>query len=163
MSISSSQQKQSFPAINSDFREIESCKTLTDLRRVEDFHLRKLNNCEQDLYELSKELTSLQITLQRNQIHSKLLKTNIFQVFKIRFDTAIPLINNIRVGRLPHERVEWKEINAGIGQIALLVDALSGALNFTFSKYKITPLGNFSTIQKSNERQNLHYELLFLF
>ncbi|KAF2353201.1 Atg6/Beclin, partial [Trinorchestia longiramus] len=78
----------------------------------------------------------------------KLKQTNIFNIaFHIWKNDHISTINNFRLGRLPTMQVSWTEINAALGQMALLLVSLARRFEFTFSKYKIVPYGNHSYIR----------------
>jgi beclin 1 len=51
-----------------------------------------------------------------------LLATNVLDMaFFIWKDGEYGTINGLRLGRLPNENVEWVEINAAFGQIAMLL------------------------------------------
>lgn len=52
-------------------------------------------------------------------------------------DGPFGTINSLRLGRLPQCTVEWSEINAGIGQAALLLDTISNKIHFKFKQYHI--------------------------
>jgi hypothetical protein len=56
-------------------------------------------------------------------------------------------INNFRLGRLPVETVEWSEINAALGQVALLLSTIEHETPMTFS-YELFPKGSQSQIAK---------------
>ena len=56
-------------------------------------------------------------------------------------------INNFRLGRLPVEVVEWPEINAALGQVALLLSTIEHETPMTFS-YELFPKGSQSQIAK---------------
>ncbi|XP_018007303.1 beclin-1-like protein isoform X2 [Hyalella azteca] len=78
----------------------------------------------------------------------KLKQTNIFNIaFHIWKDDHISTINNFRLGRLPTMQVTWTEINAALGQMALLLVSLARRFEFSFSKYKIVAYGNHSYIK----------------
>lgn len=58
-------------------------------------------------------------------------------------------INGFRLGRLPaYMTVEWADINAGLGQVVLLLDTLVRRAGFRFRKHQLVPLGSFSKIIK---------------
>jgi len=58
-------------------------------------------------------------------------------------------INGCRLGRLPaYMTVEWADINAGLGQVVLLLDTLVRRAGFRFRNHQLVPLGSFSKIIK---------------
>lgn len=58
-------------------------------------------------------------------------------------------INGCRLGRLPaYMTVEWADINAGLGQVVLLLDTLVRRAGFRFRNHQLMPLGSFSKIIK---------------
>ncbi len=58
-------------------------------------------------------------------------------------------INGCRLGRLPaYITVEWADINAGLGHVALLLATLVERADFRFRHYQLQPLGSFSKIVK---------------
>eukprot|EP00617_Octactis_speculum_P012874 CAMPEP_0185779438 /NCGR_PEP_ID=MMETSP1174-20130828/95814_1 /TAXON_ID=35687 /ORGANISM="Dictyocha speculum, Strain CCMP1381" /LENGTH=270 /DNA_ID=CAMNT_0028468599 /DNA_START=25 /DNA_END=837 /DNA_ORIENTATION=- len=73
--------------------------------------------------------------------------------FYIWHDGPFGTINGFRLGRLPIESVDWHEINAALGQLALLLKLIENLTNLNFD-YDIKPMGSFSTIaQKPKEGQ----------
>jgi len=58
-------------------------------------------------------------------------------------------INNLRLGRLASDPVEWSEVNAAWGQTALLLSALARKIGLTFERYRLVPYGNHSYIEVS--------------
>lgn len=75
------------------------------------------------LLELSDENrhTLSQIRYSTEQLH-RLTRANVLEMaFFIWKDGDYGTINGLRLGRMPHEVVEWHEINAAFGQAALLL------------------------------------------
>jgi len=68
--------------------------------------------------------------------------------FSIWHDGAFGTICGLRLGRLPDVPVEWSEINAAWGQVALLLATLAREAHFSFSKYRIIPQGSVSKLAK---------------
>ena len=54
-------------------------------------------------------------------------------------------INNFRLGRLPVDTVEWSEINAALGQVALLLSIVEQETDLVL-KHQLFPKGSFSQI-----------------
>ncbi|VDK29807.1 unnamed protein product [Gongylonema pulchrum] len=94
----------------------------------------------------------------------KLSKINVLNTaFHIWQQGCFGTINGFRLGQLPHSQVEWNEINAAWGQLALLLNAsykflfaveiirkytLGDCLDdFHFSVYRIVPMGSYSFVQ----------------
>lgn len=76
--------------------------------------------------------------------------------------------------------MEWSEINAGLGQAALLLNSLAkridvqfakyassihrtSSLTFAMHRYRIVPLGSFSYIEDLNERKGGKFTQLPLY
>lgn len=55
-------------------------------------------------------------------------------------------INGCRLGRLPGQSVGNAEINAALGQVALLLAHLSQRLGFVFRRHRVIPMGSHSKI-----------------
>ncbi|KAG5193136.1 autophagy protein Apg6-domain-containing protein [Tribonema minus] len=83
--------------------------------------------------------------------------------FHIWYAGALATINGFRVGRLPSVQVGWPEINAGLGQAAIALTLVAGAMKLKFSRYiptyaraeppsrhAVLPLGSFSRMAASN-------------
>uniref|UniRef100_A0A2P2HZR8 Beclin-1-like protein n=1 Tax=Hirondellea gigas TaxID=1518452 RepID=A0A2P2HZR8_9CRUS len=110
------------------------------------------------------------ISFHNQKVHSqlqleKLKQTNIFNIaFHIWKDDHISTINNFRLGRLPTMQVSWTEINAALGQMALLLCSIARKFQLNFSKYEIVPYGNHSYVKvKGPENRILplyHYSVI---
>jgi beclin 1 len=68
--------------------------------------------------------------------------------FHIWHRGAFATINGFRLGRLPTEQVGWTEINAALGQSAMLLCTIAEKASFTFATHRIMPMGSFSKIVK---------------
>lgn len=55
-------------------------------------------------------------------------------MFSIGHNGPFATINNFRVGQLPSAPVEWNEINAGFGEMALLLQTLAASVGLEFSE-----------------------------
>lgn len=88
-----------------------------------------------------------------------LMQTNVLNdAFCIWYDGDFGVISGLRLGRLPEIPVAWSEINAAWGQVALLLATLACEVHFSFSKYRVIPMGSTSKLAKvGNERTS--YEL----
>ncbi|XP_022907353.1 beclin-1-like protein [Onthophagus taurus] len=111
----------------------------------------------EDYDDTDDEYKSLERQLQYTQTQlEKLTNTNVFNAtFHIWHSGHFGTINNFRLGRLPSVPVEWSEINAAWGQIALLLTALTRKINLNFEKYKLVPYGNHSYIEVLADQKEL--------
>eukprot|EP00210_Caulerpa_lentillifera_P004231 g4036.t1 len=72
-----------------------------------------------------------------------LRQTNVFMdVFRIDHDGPFGTISGFRLGKTPDISVDWDEINAAWGQAVLLLYTMANLCNFTFSNYKLVPMGS---------------------
>ncbi|CAF1277635.1 unnamed protein product [Rotaria sordida] len=119
-------------------------------------YLRDYNEQKRLLFEAEDEQKSIDNqTKHARAQYEKLSKTNAFNAaFHIWHQEHFGTINGFRLGRLPSINVEWSEINAGLGQAALLLNSLAKRIDLQFIKYKIIPLGSHSYIEDLNERKN---------
>ena len=115
------------------------------LKKLSDLNLTDLNNIQ-----FNKNLQSLklQYELSLNQL-DKLRKINIFNAtFKISHSGPFATINGLRLGSIPETVVPWKEINAALGQLILLLATINKNLRINLEDYKLQPMGSFSKIKK---------------
>eukprot|EP00002_Diphylleia_rotans_P024749 TRINITY_DN4887_c0_g4_i1.p1 TRINITY_DN4887_c0_g4~~TRINITY_DN4887_c0_g4_i1.p1 ORF type:complete len:448 (+),score=103.28 TRINITY_DN4887_c0_g4_i1:218-1561(+) len=75
-------------------------------------------------------------------------------VFSIWHDGVFGTINGFRLGRIPSIPVEWPEINAGLGQVVLLLDTISRKYDIEFTKYRVIPHGSFSRIARKDDERS---------
>ena len=68
-------------------------------------------------------------------------------------DGPFGTINTFRLGRTPAILVDWNEINAAWGQTALLLATIAHKLGFTFTRYRIIPMGSNSKIAKAGQER----------
>lgn len=120
------------------------------LGREEETFWASRNAIEEELYELTTELASLQDKYTHDQQQlERLQRTNVFNdTFCIGHDGFFVTINGLRLGRLPNQHVEWAEINAAWGQALLLLATVAEKLGFEFKGYRLKPLGSTSRIEK---------------
>lgn len=72
-------------------------------------------------------------------------------------------INDLRLGRLMQrgpktDQIEWTEINAALGQVALLLTVLERLMKYTFKQYKVIPRCSISCIETTGS-EKATYEL----
>ncbi|WVQ85262.1 hypothetical protein IAT38_007427 [Cryptococcus sp. DSM 104549] len=113
---------------------------------------------------LSTHLAHLNSTLNTAQTHlllsrsllSHLESTNVyndaFQIGHVPLSPStssgitVGTINGLRLGGRPV--VEWEEINAAWGLVALCLDRVADKVGCVFETYKIVPLGSFSRVEE---------------
>lgn len=118
----------------------------------QDFHL-ELGQAKEKYQQLRRA-----VAVQREHLQ-RLKRTNIYDdAFHIYHSGHFGTINGFRLGRLPSQPVEWAEIDAALGQVALLLDTMARHCNFAFSKYRIVPKGSTSRLVKV-EDPTRSYEL----
>eukprot|EP01080_Neovahlkampfia_damariscottae_P010825 gene10825-3443_t len=128
--------------------ENENLMNEKELKLIEDEYWREFNSFQINLFSNQEERNGLKQKIQIGTSElKKLYSTNVYNdLFHIWFDGHFGTINNFRIGKLSTESVEWNEINAGLGQSALLLLTISNKLNYQFKQYSILPLGSFSQI-----------------
>jgi beclin 1 len=101
------------------------------------------------LINLEEKQSSLDNQIKQNQIHyNRLRTTNVLNAaFHIWHSGPFGTINYFRLGRLPDTPVEWDEINAALGQVALLLHSLARKVRLEFKRYRLVPFGNYSYIE----------------
>ena len=117
-------------------------------------------NFQLALSALMGERQLLESSIQHQQgLLTALQHTNVYDdAFHIYFDGHFGTINGFRLGRLPSQPVEWSETNAALGQLLLLIHTIGRLTGFSFTKYKLHPMGSFSRISKHDDPATL-YEL----
>ncbi|OCF30410.1 beclin 1 [Kwoniella heveanensis BCC8398] len=123
---------------------------------------------------LSIHLSHLNATLSTAQTHlllsqsllSHLESTNVyndaFQIGHVPLDPSshsgitVGTINGLRLGGRP--TVEWEEINAAWGLVALCLDRVADKVGCQFQTYRIVPLGSYSRVEELPPSKN-SYEL----
>ena len=97
---------------------------------------------DRELCAARQQVASLEDNVER------LKRLNISNVaFHIWHEGPFGIINGFRLGRLSN-KVEWPEVNAAWGQAALLLATIANKVGFTFSKFRIIPMGSYSKIAK---------------
>lgn len=67
-------------------------------------------------------------------------------IFHIDVDGLVASINGLRISRSMALHVDWSELNAGLGQIALLTSTLSRLHGVVFRSCVLVPHGSFSKV-----------------
>lgn len=104
---------------------------------------------QRKLFQLEERQSSLDNQLKYYKAHfNRLRSTNVLNAaFYIWHSGAFGTINFFRLGYLPDNPVEWDEINAGLGQVTLLLNSLALKMKLDFKRFKLIPYGNYSYIQ----------------
>jgi beclin 1 len=125
-------------------------RELRDLEAQEFRFWNELNTKEMASKEYLEQIESMNIQYELAKERLELLKsTNVYNdAFKIWHDGPFGTINGLRLGKLASKSVDWAEINAGIGQMALLIECLAQKMKFTFRQYRIIAMGSSSKIEK---------------
>ena len=99
---------------------------------------------------LSETSTFLQQNIQINGLND---------AFCIWYNGPFAEINGFRLGRLPQYPVEWSEISAALGQCALALCVIQTRVRFSFEKYQLHSMGNFTKVSKRDDPPNTYYNL----
>uniref|UniRef100_A0A7E4W6P8 APG6 domain-containing protein n=2 Tax=Panagrellus redivivus TaxID=6233 RepID=A0A7E4W6P8_PANRE len=145
--------------IKKENRELDL--TLSTGEKESDDLYRIFRNNHRMFLQCSEECQSYQ--LRRNLMEESLEMLKSMSTLDIAFCISIHenygTINGLRLGRLPHEIVEWTEINAAFGQVALLMQILSERVGIIFTDYEIVPRGNNSAIRRLSGTKTVEYPL----
>lgn len=111
-----------------EIEENELQKQEVDFLRRRSTRLLNDQDRQQDLIAEQHSLNEAQAELAR------LERTNVWaDVFTISSDSGIGTICGLRLGRI-NQNVEWSEINAAWGHLALLLYSVANKLGFEFTK-----------------------------
>lgn len=87
----------------------------------------------------------------------RLQQTNVYHdVFRIWHDGPFGTIGGFRLGRTTEAPVEWDEINAAWGQTVLLLKTMAQECGFTFSSYRLIPMGSYPQIADKRGTHDLY-------
>ena len=70
-------------------------------------------------------------------------------------------INGARLGRTPGRVVEWHEVNAALGQFALLLSLTAAKLGYVFQRWRIIPFGSYSKLGAVGDERAALLELSY--
>jgi len=70
-------------------------------------------------------------------------------------------INGARLGRTPGHFVEWSEVNAALGQLALLLSLTAARLGYVFQRWRIIPFGSYSKLGAVGDERSALLELSY--
>lgn len=121
-----------------------------ELEEEEESFWRERNAFDATLQSYRDERDSLQNQLQHDsKLLESLQRTNVYNdSFCVDHNGPFAMINGLRLGKLPDHSVEWPEINAAWGLCVLLMSVVAEKLSFTFSGYRLLPLGSTSRIER---------------
>ena len=71
--------------------------------------------------------------------------------FHIWHRGAFGTINGFRLGRMPQEQVTWEEVNAALGQAAMLLVSISERAGIRFRAFRLIPMGSYSRIERNSD------------
>lgn len=119
------------------------------LLQQEQVHLLEYSNLKRQLIKLEEKQESLDNQVKNTKLHfNRLRSVNVLNAtFHIWHSGPFGTINYFRLGRLPDTPVEWDEINAGLGQVNLLLYCLARRAKLEFERFRLVPYGNFSYIE----------------
>nr|AWV66665.1 beclin1 [Brachionus plicatilis] len=135
----------------SDFIEIKN-KLLdeeTNLVNQEQTFLLEYSNLKRQLVKMEQNYESLENQHRNAKFHfDRLRSVNVLNAaFHIWHSGSFGTINYFRLGCMPDDKVEWDEINAGLGQANLLLYCLAKKIKLEFQRFRLVPYGSFSYIQ----------------
>jgi hypothetical protein len=151
---------------NAELREEELLKEKEEklneeasLLQQEQIHLLEYSNYKRQLIKLEEKQESVDNLLRNTKFHFNRLRTvNVLNAtFHIWHSGPFGTINYFRLGRLPDTPVEWEEINAGLGQVNLLLYCLARKVKLEFKRFRLVPFGNYSTIEVIEVCSTPHY------
>ena len=121
----------------------------SNLLQQEQANLLEYSNYKRQLFKLEEKQESLDNQLRNTKFHFNRLRTvNVLNAtFHIWHSGPFGTINYFRLGRLSDTPVEWEEINAGLGQVNLLLYCLARKVKLEFRRFRLVPFGNYSYIE----------------
>jgi beclin 1 len=132
------------------------------LKAEEQSYWESFNEYQRKVLEFREEQRSIDYQLQyMTEQLDRLKKTNVLNsAFHIWHNGHFGTINGLRLGRLQTVPVEWSEINAALGQAALLLVTLARNAGAAFVRYKVMPYGNQSFVEVlEGKKKNHHWPL----
>lgn len=137
----------------------ENRQKWNELLRLRDDALIEANRIHLEQDRIDEELNSVSIfstyalsTLQRLQRYNVCNDS-----FHIWHDGQFGTINGLRLGRLASKPVDWVEINAALGQTAMLLETIAQQAGFIFPRHKLVVRGSYSKIINNEGREYCLY------
>ena len=124
-------------------------------RIMEDMLSDRLNHLRSEYAESVEQAVAIDEALQRTTASLDRYKqlNAVNDAFYIWYSGPFATINAFRLGNLPNKPVEFTEINAALGQTALVLHIISSRAGIKFKRYIIAPLGSFPRIIKADDRK----------
>nr|AWV66689.1 beclin1 isoform X1 [Brachionus koreanus] len=121
----------------------------TNLINEEQNLMLEYSNLKRQLVKLEENYESLENQHKNAKFHfNRLSSVNVLNAaFHIWHSGPFGTINYFRLGCMPDDKVEWDEINAGLGQANLLLYCLAKKIKLEFQRFRLVPYGSFSYIQ----------------
>lgn len=134
---------------------------LQESQEIQDALLLQLNGLESEGKELADEMSALDDETDRyaSNLDKYLQINSMNDAFHIWYAGPYGTINNFRLGSIAVKPIDSNEINAALGQTALLVYVLASKLGVEFKAYTIAPMGSFPRITKNDPRTSTAYPL----
>lgn len=132
------------------------------LKAEEQCYWESFNEYQRKVLQFREEQKSIDYQLQyMSEQLDRLKKTNVLNTaFHIWHNGHFGTINGLRLGRLQTVPVEWSEINAALGQAALLLVTLARNAGASFERYKVIPYGNQSFVEVlEGKKKKQHWPL----
>ena len=132
------------------------------LKAEEQSYWESFNEYQRRVLQFREEQRSTEYQLQyMTEQLDRLKKTNVLNsTFHIWHNGHFGTINSLRLGRLQTVPVEWSEINAALGQAALLLVTLARNAGAKFQRYRVVPYGNQSFVDVlEGKKKNQHLPL----
>eukprot|EP01031_Cornospumella_fuschlensis_P025240 gene25239-30482_t len=147
----------------SDRSYAETLQKLRETHLLETELAQSINSMDMDNKELQDEILALDTDIERtSDTLSKYMQMNsLNDVFHIWYAGPYGTITNFRLGNIPIKPIDSNEINAALGQAALLVDTIADKLGYAFKSFNIIPMGSFARICKLDAKKQvfpLHLE-----
>lgn len=133
------------------------------LKEEEQSYWENFNEYQRRVLQFQDEQRSVDYQLQyMTEQLDRLKKTNVLNsAFHIWHNGHFGTINGLRLGRLQTVPVEWSEINAALGQAALLLITLARHAGATFVRYSVVPYGNQSFVVSLEGKKKKHHLPLY--
>lgn len=130
------------------------------LHSLEELYWNAYGQLSSEREQFNQEQVSLNLSsTYATEFLKKIQQTYILNdVFHIWSNGHFATINGLKLGRLPSQPVDWIDINAAWGMIAMLLTQLSQIMKYQFKNYEILPLGNQSKVVSISE-DKAQYEL----
>lgn len=134
---------------------VETAGILAAERRAVEEGERIVQRAAQDLQAMMADLSQahggirLQTRDAYSALHNLVAASPITDLFPIELKGTVPTISGFSLGRTPTDPVDWAEISAAFGQVALLLDTTRRRYNHTIPRLQVLPRGGVSHIVRT--------------